>query len=567
VANLLHATPVSRLNFTNKYVYDHAGDWLWKTNIAGAVTTTTGYSYNANDQLVKETNAAGSFTNKYDANGSVTNRSSANETNLYAYNLEGRLATATIRRTEGGTPVVQTNKYFYSQSGIRTRAEMTGSVNQTNIFRNDPQNLTGFSQVLEELPAIGATPTASYTIGSQLISQKKSGTNLYFMADGHGSTRFLTDTNCTISDRYSYDAYGVALDFTFETLNPPRTAMLYSSERFDSDLQQYYLRARYYYPTVGRFGAQDQVDGTPNDPLSLHKYAYCQNDPINRHDPSGNEGDLISVSFAMSIGTTLQSLYDKTIAKVGDMLQTSAEASAEAVGHIEDDAANSDTATIIIHSVEGVDIHGGHQYGWSKPFQDRLTGKAGEGVNENISAPPLQQDFYEFNWGGFSTDMSGFLVVGVIPVKSVHQFAFINLTIAQLTIWMKGYNNMDVISHSWGTCLAYDMLNSGGIEMHDWVTMGSPLNHGISKPIWNEGLWINAFSTRDPVVYLNMYPNGLINWSPVSVPQFAKEPFNPSQVDPPAIITTSGSGGPSLPEHTAYWTNPGLLTSLRNRLQ
>jgi RHS repeat-associated protein len=89
--------------------------------------------------------------------------------------------------------------------------------------------------------------------------------------------------------KYSYDAYGVALDFTFGTLTPPRTSMLYSGERFDSDLQQYYLRARYYNPTVGRFGVQDQVDGTPNDPLNLHKYAYCQNNPVNGGDPSGNE--------------------------------------------------------------------------------------------------------------------------------------------------------------------------------------------------------------------------------------------------------------------------------------
>jgi hypothetical protein len=58
------------------------------------------------------------------------------------------------------------------------------------------------------------------------------------MADGHGSTRLLTDTNGVISDRYSYDAYGVALDFTFGTLNSPRTAMLYSGERFDSDLHK-----------------------------------------------------------------------------------------------------------------------------------------------------------------------------------------------------------------------------------------------------------------------------------------------------------------------------------------
>jgi hypothetical protein len=277
------------------------------------------------------------------------------------------------------------------------------------------------------------------------------------------------------------------------------------------------------------------------------------------HDPSGNDGDLMSLSFAMSIGTTLDSLYNATISKVGDILQTSAGASAESISHIEDDGANSDTATIIIHGVEGVSVSGGHQYGWSKDFQKDLNLASGSTPTKNVTGSPLNHDFYEFNWGGFSADMSGSLVIGVIPVKSVHQFAFINLTIAQLTIWMKGYNNMDVISHSWGTCLAYDMLNSGGIEMHDWVTMGSPLKHDINKPVWNEGLWINAYSTRDPVVYLDMYPG--------FIPTFGKGLIDHPQVDPPAIITTSGSGGPSLPEHTAYWTNPGLMTSLRNRLQ
>jgi len=455
----------------------------------------------------------------------------------------------------------QTNKYYYNQSGIRSRVEIFGTTSQTNLFLNDPQNLTGFNQVLEELPSVGATPTATYTLGSQIISQEKGGSVLHLLPDGHGSTRSLTDGSGVVANTLTYDGYGSLL----ASNAAPQTAYLYTGERFDSDLRQYYLRARYYNPTVGRFGAQDQMDGTPQDPLSLHKYAYCQNDPVNRHDPSGNDGDLISLSFTMSIGTTLQSLYDNTIAKVGDMLQTSTEASAEAINHIESDDSKSNKATIIIHGVEGVDIHGGHQYGWSKDFQDRLTGEAGEGRNKYINAPPLQQDFYEFNWGGFSADMSGSLVIGVIPVKRVHQFAFINLAIAQLTIWMKGYSDMNVISHSWGTCLAYDMLNSGGIEMHDWVTMGSPLNHDISKPLWNEGLWVNAYSTRDPVVYLNMYPNGLINWSPVSIPQFAKEPFNPQQVDD--HVDSTDSSGSAISEHGAYWEHDGVIQRIRTDLQ
>jgi len=550
------SSTVPALNFTNSYVYDLAGNRLWKTNFSSAGTQMNGYTYNANDQLLIESTGASSFTNSYDANGSLTNRSSASEVNMYSYNLEGRLATAAINQQ-------QTNRYYYNQSGIRTRVEMSGSVSATNIFLNDPQNLSGFSQVLEELPAVVAAPTATYTLGSQVIAQEKSGVISYLLSDGHGSTRLLTSSSGAITDRYSYDAYGNALDFTATILNPPTTRLLYSGEQFDLGLQQYYLRARYYNPTIGRFGVQDQVDGTPDDPLNLHKYAYCQNNPVNMHDPSGNQGDICSMTFAMGIGSMLDSLYSGTIGKVGDMLQTSAEASAGSINHIESDSSKSDTATIIIHGVEGADIGGGHKYGWSKPFQNNLSTNS-----PAFSSLPLNHDFYEFNWGGFSADMSGSLVIGVIPVKSVHQFAFINLQTAQLLIWMKGYNDMNVISHSWGTCLAYDMLNSGGIEMHHWVTMGSPLNHGITKPLWNSGKWINAYSRRDPVVYFNMYPNGLINWSPVSIPQFTKEPFNPQQVDDPVDVTTPGSGlVQDVEEHTAYWGKPALINRIRYDLQ
>jgi RHS repeat-associated protein len=564
------SSTLTALNFTNIYVYDLAGNRLWKTNFTSAGTQVTGYTYNANDQLLVESSGSTSFTNKYDANGSVTNRSSTTETNLYSYNLEGRLAGAIIKRTESGQPILQTNKYFYNQSGIRTREEMTGSVNQTNIFLNDPQNLTGFSQVLEELPSVGATPTASYTIGSQVISQKKSGTNSYFMADGHGSTRLLTDTNGVISDRYSYDAYGNALDFTFGTLNPPRTAMLYSAERFDSDLQQYYLRARYYNPAIGRFGVQDQVDGTPNDPLSLHKYAYCQNNPVNARDPSGNE-TLIGLSFAMSIRIGLDVGYNGAVLlasyRAGAMLTEITEAN-ESLDQIEgqDASPDVDTATILVH---GVSPHG---QGWSTsketPFQQNLK-ISSQNAPKLAPTQPLNHDFYEFDWGGFSVgDLPGTLV----PIKSVHEMALAHLQIAEMLVWMKGYNNINIISHSWGTTLTYDLQNTSGIETHDWVTMGSPLKPSTDKPVWIGGDWINCYSLWDPVIHLEIYP---------PFPSVGEEALGIANAF--FMLGFSGDGltrdsNVDIPhshymhsfligEHDAYWNNDDVLKDLRTDLQ
>jgi hypothetical protein len=37
-----------------------------------------------------------------------------------------------------------------------------------------------------------------------------------------------------------------------------------------------------------RFRSVDTFEGVVNDPLSLHKYVYAQNDPMNRTDPSGH---------------------------------------------------------------------------------------------------------------------------------------------------------------------------------------------------------------------------------------------------------------------------------------
>ncbi|MCL4789111.1 MAG: hypothetical protein KJ070_20340, partial [Verrucomicrobia bacterium] len=113
------ASTISGLSYTNSYVYDLAGNRLWKTNMSNAGTEVISYDYNDNDQLLTEASSVnGTFTNYYDLNGSLTNRSSNAETNLYTYNLEGRLAIAVMLRMESGSSVQQTNNYFYNHTGI-----------------------------------------------------------------------------------------------------------------------------------------------------------------------------------------------------------------------------------------------------------------------------------------------------------------------------------------------------------------------------------------------------------------------------------------------------------------
>jgi len=78
---------------------------------------------------------------------------------------------------------------------------------------------------------------------------------------------------------------------------PAATSLLYAGEMLDSDLQQYYLRARWYSPSTGRFNRLDPYSGNNLDPQSLHKYLYAHCNPINNIDPSGQ---LIGIADLMS---------------------------------------------------------------------------------------------------------------------------------------------------------------------------------------------------------------------------------------------------------------------------
>jgi RHS repeat-associated protein len=90
-------------------------------------------------------------------------------------------------------------------------------------------------------------------------------------------------------DYYSYDGYGVMLSDISgaEAASNAGTSLLYAGEQYDGSADMYYNRARYYDPSNGRFNRTDPYAGNTQDPQSLHKYAYCHNNPINATDPTG----------------------------------------------------------------------------------------------------------------------------------------------------------------------------------------------------------------------------------------------------------------------------------------
>jgi RHS repeat-associated protein len=99
---------------------------------------------------------------------------------------------------------------------------------------------------------------------------------------------------------YDYDAFGNLIHQTGTTPNN----YLFAGEQFDPDLNLYYNRARYLNTSTGRFWTMDSYEGDSQSPLSLHKYLYAGNDPVNRFDPSGHDFDIASAATAAYVSIT-----------------------------------------------------------------------------------------------------------------------------------------------------------------------------------------------------------------------------------------------------------------------
>jgi RHS repeat-associated protein len=120
----------------------------------------------------------------------------------------------------------------------------------------------------------------------------------------------LTDTAGTITDTYFYNAFGEELAKTGTTENEFR----YVGEQWDPNAGFYYLRARWYDQSTGRFASVDPYAGDPQAPVSLHRYLYANVSPVSFRDPSGYT-TLVELNSASEIQTTLINI-SQTVNKI-----------------------------------------------------------------------------------------------------------------------------------------------------------------------------------------------------------------------------------------------------------
>lgn len=83
----------------------------------------------------------------------------------------------------------------------------------------------------------------------------------------------------------------------------------YNAESYNPNTGLEYLRARYYNADKGRFFQEDTYLGDITDPLTLNRYAYTKNSPLNYVDPSGNTNvrtDMFGKSLTKILYDTIE---------------------------------------------------------------------------------------------------------------------------------------------------------------------------------------------------------------------------------------------------------------------
>jgi RHS repeat-associated protein len=117
--------------------------------------------------------------------------------------------------------------------------------------------------------------------------QDAAGAQFYYHYNSLGSIAALTSATGSGAELVQYGAYGNATVTQTGGLAPTGNPFLFTGRRLDTATGNYYYRARYLDPNLGRFLSRDPL-GIWGDPANHgNSYAYCNNNPVNCVDPSG----------------------------------------------------------------------------------------------------------------------------------------------------------------------------------------------------------------------------------------------------------------------------------------
>jgi len=230
------------------------------------------------------------FSLGWDDNGNMTATDMINGTDTtLQYNWDNKLRSA----TKGAKSI----SLRYDPGGNRIwKQSIDGAGQITHKYIVD---IVGdLPTILMEMTDNTILKTYIYANGQPLCQNDGdySAPRYFYIHDRLGSVRQIINTSGSVVRYYTYEPFGEVLEEDGTLTN----YMMFTGQYFDTEIDQYYLRARQYDPHISRFTARDPVLGRLQEPLTLHVYLYCINDPVNKIDPFGR--DYIDFNFTWAYG-------------------------------------------------------------------------------------------------------------------------------------------------------------------------------------------------------------------------------------------------------------------------
>ncbi|WP_252225273.1 RHS repeat-associated core domain-containing protein [Clostridium sp. ZBS2] len=272
------------------FTYDKVGNRLTKTTN----DITERYVYNVKNQLKELHKDSGINYFTYDKQGNTIKEETKDGNNIFEYNTLNQQVKAITK--EGNTLVSR-----YDTEGLRVEIQENEKLSKF-IFNKNGDILVESD---EDYNVISRFTRGYEIVAADIADKTNSSINYslsryYYSVDEQGSTDFITDDSGNIKNEYYYDAFGNVLDSREEVHN----RMTYTGQQFDGITQQYYLRARFYNPVIGRFTQEDVYRG---DGLNL--YAYCGNNPVRYYDPSGYDANVCKAKGSTQANNDHHKMY------------------------------------------------------------------------------------------------------------------------------------------------------------------------------------------------------------------------------------------------------------------
>jgi RHS repeat-associated protein len=337
-------------DYTTNFVYDLDGNRVMKTidtSNDGTINQTVTDSYNANNELLAETDSASYNTvYTYDANGSPTRvvktTGGTSATTNYFYDPRNRMidvdpggnTTYGPGSSGGGTysgTTTDDTVYTYDDAG-NIVSQKTGTA-AAKTYLLDTNNPTGYAQRIEAWTAGNSNPDQSYVIANTLQGQMDGTTPSFFMADGEQSTRQLTayasgSTNGHVTGIYNYTAFGEDIVFTVSShaSNTAGTLVVYKGELRDLVTGDVIMGVREYVAGLDRFWTMDGISFGPGQLTDADLYVGLGASPTNVRDPSGHEGlidEIVSTGIDNLLNSILLSIVKPAANSVTNALASS----------------------------------------------------------------------------------------------------------------------------------------------------------------------------------------------------------------------------------------------------